>query len=100
MTHDLIWSDSDRKGEAHMRVETMAAGTAVHVSPSDETIELRIGEPREVGSSVASFSVPQAEMLLHALGFAIAQIKELQRRSAEQRQRLAQVVAETEVRRR
>ena len=83
-----------------MRIETMASGTAVDVSPSGETIELRIGEPREAGSSVASLSIPQAEMLLHALGFEIAQIKELQRRSAEQRQHLAQVVAETEVRRR
>jgi hypothetical protein len=83
-----------------MRIETMTAGMAVHVSPSDETIELRIGEPREAGSSVASLSIPQAEMVLHALGFGIAQIKEQQRHSAEERQRLAQVVAETEVRRR
>lgn len=83
-----------------MRIDTMTPGMAVHVSPSDETIELRIGEPRGADSSVASLSIPQAEMVLHALGFGIAQIKEIQRRSAEERQRLAQVVAETEVRRR
>ncbi len=83
-----------------MKIETMTAGMAVHVSPSDETIELRIGEPREAGSSVASLSVPQAEMVLHALGFGIAQIKEQQRCAAEERRRLAQVVAETEVHRR
>ena len=86
--------------ENHMKIETMAVEIAVHVSPSHETIEIRIGEPREAGSSVASLSIPQAEMLLHALGFEIAQVKELQRRAAEQRQHLAQVVAETEVLRR
>jgi hypothetical protein len=83
-----------------MRIDTMTPGMAVHVSPLDETIEVRIGEPREAASSVASLSVPQAEMVLHALGFGIAQIRETQRRAAEERQRLAQVVAETEVRRR
>jgi hypothetical protein len=83
-----------------MRIETMTAAVAVDVSPSDETIELRTGEPQEAGSSVAKLSIPQAEMVLHALGFGIAQIRERQRRSAEERQRLAQVVAETEVRRR
>lgn len=83
-----------------MRIDTMTPGMAVHVSPMDETIEVRIGEPREAPSSVASLSVPQAEMVLHALGFGIAQIRETQRRAAEERQRLAQVVAETEVRRR
>jgi hypothetical protein len=83
-----------------MRIDTITPGMAVDVSPSDETIELRIGEPREAGSSVARLSIPQAEMVLHALGFGIAQIKEAQRRSAEEQRRLAQVVAETEVRRR
>jgi hypothetical protein len=81
-----------------MRIDTMTAGMAVHVSPTDELVELRIGEPGEARSSVASLSIAQAEMLLHALGFGIAQIREQQRRSAEERQRLAQVVADTEVR--
>jgi hypothetical protein len=39
-------------------------------------------------------------MLLHALGLAIAQIREHQRRVVEEQQRLARVVAETEVHRR
>lgn len=86
-----------------MRIETMTAAMTVDVSLSDGTIELRIGqlpvgEPREAGSSVVRLSIPQAEMVLHALGFAIAQFEEQQRRAAEQRQRLAQVVADTEVR--
>ena len=83
-----------------MRIETMTAGLVVHVNPSDETIELRVGEPGDARSSAASLSPPQAEMLLHALGFGIAQIREQQRRSAEERRHLAQVVAETEVHRR
>lgn len=82
-----------------MNVETMTAGMTVSVTPSDEAIEMRLGEPRE-SPSVATLSIPQAEMLLHALGFGIAQIKERQRRAAEQRQHLAQVVEETEIRRR
>lgn len=83
-----------------MRIETMTAGVAVHVSPSDEIVELGVGDPREAGSSVAKLSISQAEMVLHALGWSVAQIREQQRRLAEERQRLAQVVAETEVRRR
>ena len=83
-----------------MRIETLTAGAAVHVSESDDTLVLRIGEVREEGSTVVSLSIPQAEMLLHALGFGIAQIRERQRGAAEQRQHIAQVVAETEVRRR
>ena len=83
-----------------MKIDTMTPGMAVHVSPSDETIELRIGEPREAGSTVASLSIPQAEMVLHALGLGIAQVEKTQRRAAEDRKRLAEVLAETEVRRR
>ena len=83
-----------------MRIETMTAGLAVDVSPSEETIELRLGEPGAAGSTAARLSVPEAEMVLHALGFAIAQVREQQRRAAEERQRLARAVAETEVHRR
>jgi hypothetical protein len=83
-----------------MRIETMTAGVAVHVSPSEESIELRLGEPGAAGSTAAHLSIPEAEMVLHALGFGIAQIREQQRRAAEERQRLARAVAETEVHRR
>lgn len=81
-----------------MRIDTMTTGLAVHASPTGETVELRIGEPGEARSCVANLSIAQAEMLLHALGFGIAQIREQQRLSMEDRQRLAQVVADTEVR--
>ena len=83
-----------------MRIETMTAAIAVDVSPLDEGVELRVGGPPEAGSAVARLALPQAEMVLHALGLAIAEIREQQRRAAEERQRLARVVAETEVRRR
>jgi hypothetical protein len=39
-------------------------------------------------------------MVLHALGLTIAQIEERRRRVVEEQQRLARVVAETEVHRR
>jgi hypothetical protein len=83
-----------------MKIETMAATTTVDVSSGDEGVELRIDGPREAGSAVARLALPQAEMVLHALGLALAQIREQQRRAAEERQRVARVVAETEVRRR
>lgn len=83
-----------------MRIETMTPGMPVHVTPSSDTIELWIGEPRAAGASVASLSVPQAEMLLHALGFRIAEIEERQRRETEARKHLAQDIENTEVRRR
>jgi hypothetical protein len=81
-----------------MRIETMTTAIAVHVSASDGSIELRIGEPPR-DSSAVSLSVTQAEMLLHALGLAIARVHEQQRRAAEDRAHVAQVVADTEVRR-
>lgn len=82
-----------------MRIETMTSALAVHVSASDDAIEVRTGEPPQSGSSAVRLSVPQAEMLLHALGFAIARIREQQRRLADDRAHVAQVVADTEVRR-
>lgn len=83
-----------------MRIETMTTGVAVHVSASDATIELRIGELPDDGASAVRLSVPEAGMLLHALGFAIARIEEQQRRAAVERAHLAEVMEDTEVRRR
>ena len=81
-----------------MRIETMTTGAVVRVDQSGETIELGLGEATVEGSSAAKLSIPQAEMVLHALGLAIAQVREQQRRAEEERQHLARVVAETEVR--
>jgi hypothetical protein len=53
-----------------------------------------------VGSRATTLSIFQAEMVLRALGLTIAQIEERRRRVVEEQQRLARVVAETEVHRR
>ncbi len=82
-----------------MRIETLS-GVPVHVSALDDTIKLEIGEPSDAGRRATMLSVPQAAMLLHALGLEIAQIGEQQRRAIEERAHLAQVVADTEIRRR
>jgi hypothetical protein len=83
-----------------MRIETMTAGIAVHVTTRGEVLELRIGDPADVGTRVVTLSPPQAAMVLHALGLGMAEVEEARRRVAEQQARLAQVVADTEIRRR
>jgi len=83
-----------------MRIETLRPDAPIHVTPSTEHIELGIGEPPDAGWRLTTLSLPQAEMVLHALGLGIAQIRERQRREVEERERLAQVVFDTEVRRR
>ena len=65
------------------------------VPASDWDVRTRNSRP-----SAYRLSIPEAEMVLHALGFGIAQVREQQRRAAEERQRLARAVAETEVHRR
>jgi hypothetical protein len=82
-----------------MRIETMQADVVVHVGRKDETVELTIGDGG-VGSRATTLSIFQAEMVLRALGLTIAQIEERRRRVVEEQQRLARVVAETEVHRR
>jgi NhaP-type Na+/H+ or K+/H+ antiporter len=81
-----------------MVIETLTSDTPVGVLPSTETIELAIGAESDRARRVATLSLPQAEMVAHALGFAIGQIRERQRRQAEDRAHLAQVVLDTEVR--
>jgi hypothetical protein len=63
-------------------------------------VELAIGEPSGGTWLVTALSLPQAEMVLHALGLEVAQIKERQRREAAERAHLAQVISDTEVHRR
>jgi hypothetical protein len=81
-----------------MRIETLNADAPVHVAILDETIELGIGEASAGGRRVATLSVPQAEMVIHALGLRIAQIRERQRRAAVQRSHLSEVLLDTEFR--
>ncbi|HEY7868318.1 MAG TPA: hypothetical protein VIF59_03770 [Methylomirabilota bacterium] len=82
-----------------MRIETMRADVAVHVGREDETVELTIGDVG-AGSKATTLSIFSAEMVLHALGLTIAQIRDQRRRVVEEQHRLARVVAETEVHRR
>ncbi len=86
---------TDRRRDM-MRIDTMRPDAPVHVAAPGEDVELRIGEPG-TSSCVTTLSVPQAEMVLHALGLAIAQVRERQRREAEHRAHLAQVILDTEV---
>ncbi len=81
-----------------MRIETLKPDAAVHVAPSGENIELAIGEASGAGRHVTTLSIPQAEMVVHALGFGIAQVRERQRRATEERSHLAEVLLDTEFR--
>jgi hypothetical protein len=83
-----------------MRIETQRPEAPVHVSPAGESVELGIGEPSGGKRLVTALSLPQAEMVLHALGLEVAQIKERQRLESVERAHLAQVVVDTEVHRR
>ena len=81
-----------------MRIETLNADAPVHVNASDENIELGVGDAPASGQRVATLSIPQAEMVIHALGLRIAQIRERQRRAVEQRSHLSEVLLDTEFR--
>ncbi len=81
-----------------MRIETLKADAPVHVNASGENIALAVGDPREDGQRSATLSIPQAEMVIHALGLRIAQFRERQRRAAEERSHLAEVLLDTEFR--
>ena len=80
-----------------MRIETQSPEGPVHVSTSGEYVELGIGEPSGCKWFVTALSLPQAGMVLHALGLEVAPIKERQRRETAERAHLAQAVLDTEV---
>ncbi len=82
-----------------MRIEAQQPHAAVYVAPAEQGVELRIGEPAEAGNRATTLSLPQARMLLHALGFAVAQAEEHQRVEAEERVGMAQMVLDQEFRR-
>ena len=81
-----------------MRIETLNTDAPVHVNASNENIELGVGDAAASGQRAATLSIPQAEMVIHALGLRIAQIRERQRRAAEQRSHLSEVLLDTEFR--
>jgi hypothetical protein len=66
-----------------MKIETKRHDAPVHVIPCKQEIRLGIGKVQGDGYRFAVLSLAQAEMLLHALGLAVAEIKEQQCRQAE-----------------
>jgi hypothetical protein len=83
-----------------MRIETQTPEMPVHVNGSGESVALGIGEQPADTGTVTTLSLPQAEMVLHALGLEVARIKERERREAAERAHLAQAILDTEVHRR
>ena len=77
-----------------MRIETKTPGAPVEVNAGEQQVELIIGEPSETARRVAVLSVPQARMLLHAIGLAVAQVEERERLLAEERAQLAGQLAD------
>ncbi len=80
------------------RIDTLTAGAAVHVCPRDGGILLVIGEPGAEGSRSATMSPEQAEVVLHALGLAVARIREEARLKTEESAGLAERLLDQEVR--
>jgi hypothetical protein len=81
-----------------IKVETRTAETAVHVGRREGDVFLEIGEPGVEGSRSAMMSPEQAEMVLHALGLAVARVREEARLRAEERAGLAERLLDQEVR--
>lgn len=81
-----------------VRVETRTAETTVHVGRCEGDVSLVIGEPGAQGSRSAMMSPEQAEMVLHALGLAVARVREAARLRAEERAGLAERLLDQEVR--
>jgi len=81
-----------------IKVDTRTTGDAVHVRPGDGEVRLVIGEPGADGSRSATLSPEQAEMVLHALGLAVARIREDARLKAEERAGLEERLLDQEVR--
>jgi hypothetical protein len=81
-----------------IKIDTLTAGAAVHVCPREGGVLLVIGEPGAEGSGSATMSPEQAEMVLHALGLAVAGIRAEARVRAEARAGLAERLLDQEVR--
>ena len=65
-----------------VKVEAGASGSAIHVAPEKGHVLLSIGEPGSEGCRTATLSPEQAGMVLHALGLAVARIRETERMRA------------------
>ena len=78
--------------------DTLTELASVHVCPREDRVLLSIGEPGAEGSRSATMSPEQAEMVLHALGLAVARIREDARLKAEERAGLEERLLDQEVR--
>lgn len=85
-------------GTGAIRIDTRTAGAAVHVCPREGGVLLMIGEPGAEGSLSTTMSPEQAEMVLHALGLAVARIREEARLKTEESAGLAERLLDQEVR--
>lgn len=82
-----------------MEIETGVPEATVHVTHVGQAVEVAIGAPADPSRRTATLSVPQAEMLLHALGLTIARMRERDRLDAIEKSRLAATMIEQEFRR-
>ena len=81
-----------------IKIDTRTAGATVHVCPREGRVLLMIGESGDEGSRSATMSPEQAEMVLHALGLAVARIREEARLKTEEHAGLAERLLDQEVR--
>lgn len=82
-----------------MDIETGVPEVFVHVSQAGHEVALAIGAPSDPSRRTTTLSVPQAEMLLHAVGLTVARIREQDRVEAQEKGRLAAAMIEQEFRR-
>ncbi|HTY79077.1 MAG TPA: hypothetical protein VMI34_14735 [Candidatus Bathyarchaeia archaeon] len=80
------------------KIETGTAGSAIHVAPDNGKVLLSIGEPGSEGCRTATLSPEQADMVLHALGLAVARIRETERVRALERAGLEERLFRQEIR--
>ena len=81
-----------------IKIETRTAEAAVQVCPREGDVLLMIGEPGAEGSRCATLTPEQAEMALHALGLAVARVRDETRLKTEERAGLAERLLDQEVR--
>jgi hypothetical protein len=82
----------------HVKVETQTPDVAIHVGKEGGSVVLGFGEPGVEGGRSVTLSPAQAEMVLHALGLAVARISEDARLKVEERAGLAGRLLDQEVR--
>ena len=82
----------------HVKVETQTPEVPVCIGRQGGSVVLGFGEPGVAGGRSVTLSPAQAEMVLHALGLAVARISEEARLKAEERAGLAERLLEQEVR--